>query len=160
MSSQQPPQTQTVLSLGLPFMDDNHQEFDDMLSQALLASDTELLAEWQALINHATLHFGMEDEWMAASHYASAKNHQTQHLVVLQVMLEGLQRGQQGEFDAVRQMVCELKNWFGHHTQSLDAALALHLRSVGTRPEDGFVPSPNNRHWDRRGGGIVERQPL
>ena len=159
MSSQQPPQTQTVLSLGLPFMDDNHQEFDDMLSQAQQASDSVLLAQWEALINHATLHFGMEDEWMAASNYASAKNHQTQHLVVLQVMQEGLQRGQQGDFEAVRQMVHQLKNWFGHHTQSLDAALALHLRSVGTRPEDGFVPSPSNRHWDRRGGGIVERQP-
>lgn len=42
----------------------------------------------------------------------------------------------------VRQMADELGTWFPMHAQAMDAALALHLRSVGYDPVTGQVTLP------------------
>lgn len=65
-----------------------------------------------------------------------------QHKVILQVMREGDQRGKNGELGVVRQMAYELGLWFPQHAQSMDAALALHLRSVGFDAATGEVHAP------------------
>ena len=62
--------------------------------------------------------------------------------VVLQVMREGEKRGGQGDLAVVRQMADELGIWFPQHAQSMDAALALHLRSVGYDEHTGEVNMP------------------
>jgi hemerythrin len=50
--------------------------------------------------------------------------------VVLNVLREGLALARTGQYAAVREMAGELAAWFAKHTQSLDAALALHMRRV------------------------------
>lgn len=67
---------------------------------------------------------------MHATGFSSSNRHTTQHMVVLQVMREGVRRGATGQLDVTRQMAHELTGWFPQHAQSMDAALALHLRSV------------------------------
>jgi hypothetical protein len=62
--------------------------------------------------------------------------------VILQVMREGGKRGLLGELDLVRQMAYELGLWLANHIQSMDAALALHLRSAGFDPVSGTVTHP------------------
>ena len=57
-------------------------------------------------------------------------------------MREGAKRGLTGELGVVRQMAHELGLWFPQHAQSLDAALALHLRGVGFDPATGIVHAP------------------
>jgi hemerythrin-like metal-binding protein len=130
------------LALGLPFMDDTHHEFVDLLATVVNAADADLAPAWQVLIDHTDHHFGQEDHWMQSTRFSSTNCHSMQHSVVLQVMREGAKRGLTGELGAVRQMAHELGLWFPQHAQSMDAALALHLRGVGFDPATGIVHAP------------------
>ena len=131
-----------ALVLDLPLMDDTHREFVELLARVGEAGDADLLDAWQALIAHTDDHFGREDEWMKNTRFASSNCHSMQHEVVLKVMREGLVRGQSGDLATVRQMASELGIWFPQHAQSMDAALALHLRRVGYDPLTGIVSAP------------------
>jgi len=131
-----------ALALDLPAMDDTHREFVDLLTQVDRADDAQLLARWQALLEHTDAHFGREDDWMRSTGFSSSNCHSMQHKVVLQVMREGLDRGRGGDLGLVRQMAHELGLWFPQHAQSMDAALALHLRGIGFDAESGVVHMP------------------
>lgn len=131
-----------ALALDLPFMDDTHREFVDLLAAVENAPDQSLLSAWQALIDHTSDHFGREDQWMQDTQFSSSNCHSVQHKVVLQVLQEGAQRGASGELGVVRQIAHELGLWFPQHAQSMDAALALHLRRAGYDPVTGLVHAP------------------
>lgn len=131
-----------ALELGLAFMDDTHREFVELLACAETASDADLPALWQVLIDHTAEHFGREDAWMQATGFSTGNCHSTQHRVVLQVLREGAARAEQGDLAPVRQMIRELALWFPQHAQGMDAALALHLRSVGYDAASGEVLQP------------------
>lgn len=131
-----------ALSLDLPLMDDTHREFVALLEQAQRAGDGRLAAAWQNLITHTEVHFAQEDRWMLATRFASSNCHSTQHKVVLQVMREGAVQALDGDLGAVRAMASELALWFPQHAQSMDAALALHLRRAGYDPLTGVVNRP------------------
>ena len=130
------------LALDLPLMDRTHEEMVNLLAQVGEADDTALCAAWQSLIDHTDAHFGQEDRWMQATHFASGNCHSLQHKVVLQVMREGADKAAQGELHVLRDMARELAMWILQHTQSMDAALALYLRRVGFDPETGIVSAP------------------
>lgn len=131
-----------ALSLDLPLMDDTHREFVDLLAQAVLADDARLLAQWNALIEHTQDHFDREDRWMTDTRFSSSNCHATQHKVVLAVMREGAKRGANGDLALVRELAKELGLWFPQHAQSMDAALALHVRRVGYDAATGQVTMP------------------
>lgn len=131
-----------ALALDLPIMDDTHREFVDLLATVDLVDDQALPGAWQALVAHTDAHFGREDAWMASTRFASGNCHSMQHKVVLQVMREGSARLVLGEPAVVRAMAGELAVWFPQHAQSMDAALALHLRRVGFDPVTGVVHAP------------------
>ena len=132
-----------ALALDLPLMDDTHREFVDLLAAVERADDAGVLAAWHALVDHTEQHFGQEDAWMAQTRFASGNCHSLQHKVVLQVMREGAARAARGELGVVRAMALELAVWFPQHAQSMDAALALHLRRVGFDPATGTVHAPD-----------------
>jgi hemerythrin-like metal-binding protein len=117
-----------ALLLDFEPMDAVHREFVDLLAQAQNAPDATLPQAWAAVVKHTEQHFGREDEWMRKTRFSSADNHILQHRVVLNVLREGLAMAQTGQMESVREMAGELGVWFAKHTQSLDAALALHMR--------------------------------
>jgi hemerythrin-like metal-binding protein len=131
-----------ALALDLPVMDDTHREFVVLLAQVETAADDALLAHWRALVAHTDDHFGREDQWMQSTRFSSSNCHSVQHKVVLQVMREGIASGEAGDLGVVRQMARELGIWFPQHAQSMDAALALHLRRIGYDPVTGTVAMP------------------
>lgn len=131
------------LALDLPLMDETHEEFVALLAAVEQADDEALLPAWRALVAHTTGHFAREDAWMAATRFASGNCHSLQHKVVLQVMGEGTARAEAGEPAVLRHMAGELAVWFPQHTQTMDAALALHLRRVGYDPVSGQVHAPD-----------------
>jgi hemerythrin-like metal-binding protein len=132
-----------ALSLDLPLMDDTHHEFVVLLAAVRTAADADLIAHWSTLIDHTDEHFGREDAWMAQTRFASSNCHSVQHKVILQVMREGLVAGLAGDLGVVRQMANELAIWFPQHAQTMDAALALHLRRAGFDPMTGIVHAPD-----------------
>ncbi len=124
-------------------MDDTHREFVDLLAATELADDDTLTERFAALIAHTEDHFGGEDQWMKDTHFSSSNCHTMQHNVILEVMREGLRRGREkGDMAVMRQMAHELGIWFPQHAQTMDAALALHLRNVGYDAETGIVSKP------------------
>lgn len=131
-----------ALALGLPEMDHTHEEFVQLLAAVQASAAPELLTAWGRLIDHTEAHFGQEDRWMVATGFSSANCHATQHKVVLQVMREGLGVPPERRDAVIRQMASELAAWFPAHAQTMDASLALHLRSVGFNPETGQVNLP------------------
>ena len=131
-----------ALSLDMPVMDETHREFVDLLAAVADAPDADLVAAWVRLVEHTGAHFGQEDRWMAQTRFASVNCHATQHHVVLQALREGLSAGAAGRLDVIRLLAHELAIWFPQHAQTMDAALALHLRSVGFDPATGDVARP------------------
>ncbi|HZY20597.1 MAG TPA: hemerythrin domain-containing protein [Ramlibacter sp.] len=120
-----------ALELGLDVMDDTHREFVELLARCESSPDALLPATWDALVRHTEDHFGREDAWMRETGFASVNCHTTQHRVVLEVLREGSRLARQGQLQPVREMVHELALWFPRHAQTMDAALALHLRNGG-----------------------------
>lgn len=117
-----------ALQLDFAPMDIAHHTFVDLLAQAQTATDEALPTAWAALLVHMEKQFGEEDQWMRETHFASAGNHLLQHHVVLNLLREGAAMARRGQLAPVREMAGELAGWFFKHTQSMDAALALHMR--------------------------------
>lgn len=126
-------------ALGLDFepMDSVHRAFVVLLAQAQEAPDATLAERWREVIEHTEAHFAREDRWMKKTRFSTADTHTLQHRVVLNVMREGLALARSGQFAPVREMSFELGNWFAKHTQSLDAALALHMRRETATATEG-----------------------
>lgn len=119
-----------ALVLNYPPMDEVHHAFVDLLALAQSAPDAAMASAWSAVVDHTVIHFGREDDWMRRTRFAAADNHIMQHKVVLNVLREGLALARAGDVQAVREMAGELAVWFSKHTQTLDAALALHMRAA------------------------------
>lgn len=117
-----------ALLLDFEPMDTVHRDFVDLLAMAQHAPDATLAQTWAAVVEHTVDHFGREDAWMRETRFSGADTHTLQHRVVLNVMREGLALARAGDLAAVREMASELAAWFAKHTQSQDAALALHMR--------------------------------
>lgn len=117
-----------TLMLDFAPMDDMHREFVALLAEVETCPDTELARRWADLVQRTQSLFGREDDWIKSTHFLSGANHVLQHRVVLNVMREGLGLARNGDHTQVRDMAAELAHWFAKHIQSLDAALALHLR--------------------------------
>jgi hemerythrin-like metal-binding protein len=129
-----------ALQLDFAPMDTAHRTLVDLLAQAQTATDETLPTAWAALLAHMEEEFAEEDLWMRATHFASASNHLLQHHVVLNLLREGAAMARSGQMAPVREMANELGAWFIKHTQSMDAALALHMRRQDepkTRQRDG-----------------------
>lgn len=121
-----------ALNLDFAPMDTAHRVFVLLLAMAQTATDEALPAAWGVLLAHTEQQFGEEDRWMRDTHFASASNHLLQHHVVLNLLREGTAMARSGRLAPVREMAGELGDWFIKHTQSMDAALALHMRRHDT----------------------------
>ncbi len=141
-----PLQWKEVLSLDLPAMDEPSFQLAALLELASAASDADLPALWRQLIAHTQTQFEREDRWMLQTSFSSTQVHSVQHKVVLQVMREGLSNNDigagTGNLPLIRTMTRDLGVWFAQHNQSMDAALALHLRKTGYDPELGVLSMP------------------
>lgn len=135
-------QWSAALELNIPAMDETHKEFVDLLTAVERAADDQLLTLWQGLITHTEAHFGQEDRWMQATGFAVGNCHATQHKVVLEIMREGAKKAADGDTTMIRGMTPELASWFSYHAQTMDAALAQHMHSVGFDPASGAVHHP------------------
>ncbi|RZL87569.1 MAG: hemerythrin [Variovorax sp.] len=123
-----------AFSLGLPFMDRAREEFLDLLTLVDKADNARLPAAWQDLVVCAAENFAREDVWMRATGHASRKDHEIQHRLVLGVIREGALQAGEGRLLQVREMARQLRAWYEKHVQTMDTALARHLRGTPFEP--------------------------
>ncbi|WKB52381.1 hemerythrin domain-containing protein [Eleftheria terrae] len=117
-----------ALKLDNPRMDDTHREFVDLLNRLEAAPDDEVLPRFRRLVEHTVGHFAQEDRWMQATGFAPQNCHTGQHAQVLQILQALLERADLAE---LRRATAELAQWFEHHAQTMDAALAFHCVQRG-----------------------------
>jgi len=134
-----------ALALDIAPMDDTHREFVDLLASVAEAADGDLVAAWEALIDHTADHFAREDRWMQQTGFASVNCHTTQHQVVLSVMRDAAAVAEADRHALIRKLAHELALWFPSHAQTMDAALALHLRSVAFDFDTGRMREDSTR---------------
>ncbi|WP_293661214.1 hemerythrin domain-containing protein [Rhodoferax sp. OV413] len=131
------------LVLDLPFLDQVHEEFVDLLAETVQTEDDMLLPMWSRVIAHTQDHFDREDQWMEATQFGPRGCHSGQHAMILAVMRECEARGHGGDKAMVRQLAYELGIWFAEHAQTMDAGLAVHLKSCGFDPEAAHHSAPD-----------------
>lgn len=131
-----------ALAMDLPAMDQTHREFIDLLGAVEAAADADVMPTWRALVDHTDDHFAREDQWMLDTHFAASNCHIVQHKTVMKVLREVLSVTENGQMEPVRQLSRELASWFPQHAQSMDAALAQHLRKVGYDTATGAIGKP------------------
>jgi hemerythrin-like metal-binding protein len=123
-----------ALRLDFDPLDSLSRELIKDLARAQGADDAELVQACAELVTHAATHFGQEDQWMRTTGHSQTAAHTLEHRVVLNLLREGLAQAQSGQLGPMRQMARELGAWFTRHSQSFDAALALHLRGQALPP--------------------------
>ena len=127
------------MGVDMAQMDATHQESVQLLQAVQGADDARLMAAWEQLLAHTEAHFAAEDRWMQATRFAAGNCHTTHHKMVLDVLRQGLALGQAGDLAPIQQMAQELAVWFPQHADSMDAALAMHLKRVRFDPASGDI---------------------
>jgi hemerythrin len=121
------PQLQT----GDERMDHTHEEFVDMINRLLATPASEQLPLYRAFVEHTRAHFAQEERWMLATGFAPDNCHAMHHETILETMRAVEAHHRQGDAEIITRMAEALAEWFPQHAASMDAGLALHLRSVG-----------------------------
>jgi hemerythrin-like metal-binding protein len=130
-------------------MDETHREFVEFCN-ALIAAGSEsegFLEQFDAFIEHTAAHFNQENRWMEATNFPVACHHE-EHDRVLAVANEVRQHIEKGDLFLGRRLLEELPPWFDNHVETMDTALAFHLKKTGfdteteTFPENETAPPP------------------
>ena len=118
------------LQTGDSRMDDTHEEFVTMLNQLLATPQDQQLPLYKAFLSHTVEHFAQEDRWMLATGFSADNCHAGQHTTLLETMRAVEVHYEGGDNEIITRLVEALAEWFPGHANSMDAGLALHLKSV------------------------------
>nr|CRH04577.1 conserved protein of unknown function [Include Hemerythrin-like metal binding domain] [Candidatus Magnetococcus massalia] len=119
----------TMVELGVPFMDAQHQAFVDRLTELADKPEAELLAAFPTLVSELESHFAQEEELMASCGFGAIGEHTGEHKRLLSecaMLSRFAKRG--GAPAIIRFMQSELPRWFHTHLETMDAALAVHAQ--------------------------------
>ncbi len=127
----------SALSTGDARMDETHEEFVDMLNQLLALPPEEQMPPYLRFIEHTVEHFAQEERWMLATGFAPDNCHASHHANILDTLRAVVAHHEKGHADIITRIAEALVEWFPQHAATMDAGLALHLRSLGfdTRTE-------------------------
>ncbi len=126
--------------VGYAPMDAVHREFHDLLSALQQPGDEgeKLLALHEHLLRHCS----QEERWMRESNFPACECHQREHEMLLEVIAEVRRRFDAGDSEIVARLTQELPQWFEVHANSMDAALAVHLREWDEAGASKSKPTP------------------
>lgn len=119
------------LQTGDPRMDDTHEEFVTMLNQLLTTPMRDQLPLYREFLAHTVAHFEQEERWMLATGFSADNCHASHHATILDTMRAVEEHYLKGDNDIIQRLAEALVEWFPQHAASMDAGLALHLKSVG-----------------------------
>jgi len=114
--------------VGYEPMDDLHRQFRDLLIALASPDAGDYGATLLDLHEHLLSHCAMEERWMTGSDFPSRACHRQEHEVLLEVVSEVRRRFDAGDVEVVQRLAAELPRWFEIHANTMDSALAIHLR--------------------------------
>jgi hemerythrin-like metal-binding protein len=117
--------------LDVPQMDATHREFVDLVNRMGMADKEEFARLFEELNKHTRNHFDAEQQMMEDSKFPAIGEHRDEHQRVLGELARFAQRVAAGSTMMSRAYVREqLPQWFELHAQTMDSALAAHLKQV------------------------------
>lgn len=121
------------LLLGMAQMDATHREFVELVNRMDESDKTAFMSLFESLIEHTRQHFDAEQKWMEDSRFPAIGEHRDEHNRVLGEMIRFGERVARGSTAMGRAYVRDrLPQWFELHAQTMDSALAAHLKATGT----------------------------
>jgi hemerythrin-like metal-binding protein len=122
-----------IHGLGVEEMDATHREFTALVNLLTDCDDTDFAALFEKLLNHCRLHFTSEGRLMRISRFPALGEHEAEHHRIYGDLVQMHRAVQRGRTALPRAFVKQgLEEWFNLHLSSMDAALAAHLKRVGT----------------------------
>jgi len=118
------------LQTGDSRIDETHEEFVTLLNQLLATPQDQQLPLYQAFLSHTVAHFAQEERWMLATGFAADNCHAGQHATILETMRAVQVHYEGGDTEIITRLAEALAEWFPGHTNSMDAGLAQHMKSV------------------------------
>jgi len=118
-------------AVGFAPMDAIHREFHELLGA--LGEPGDQGEKLLALHEHLLRHCSQEERWMIDSGFAACACHAREHETLLEVISEVRRRFDAGDSEIVTSLAEELPRWFEQHANTMDAALAVHLRDLAER---------------------------
>jgi hemerythrin-like metal-binding protein len=132
-----------ALCVGDDRMDDTHAEFVELLNQLLDMPTDEQMPLYKAFLAHTVEHFAQEERWMLATGFSADNCHAAHHATILETMRAVEMHYEQGDTDVITRLAEALAEWFPQHAASMDAGLALHLKSVGFDTQTETLSDPS-----------------
>ncbi|MEJ2693683.1 MAG: hemerythrin domain-containing protein [Candidatus Thiodiazotropha sp.] len=115
--------------LHVTAMDETHREFVNLVNRMEATNKSEFASLFERLLKHTQAHFDAEQRMMEDSKFPATGEHRDDHLRVLGELSRFSQRVASGSTMLARAYVCEqLPGWFELHAQTMDSALAAHLK--------------------------------
>lgn len=131
------------LQTGDSRMDETHEEFLLLLARLRALHAEDPLPLFRELVTHTIGHFAQEDRWMVATGFSADNCHSLQHKSILDTLQAVEDQHLQGDTSIISRMADALAEWFPMHAQSMDAGLALHLKSLSFDTLSETMPDPD-----------------
>ncbi len=119
------------LAVGDARMDETHAEFVVQLNTLLATPVEQQLPVYRAFLDHTVEHFAQEERWMLATGFSADNCHASHHATILETMRAVIPHFENDDPQIITRLAEALVEWFPQHATSMDAGLALHLKSVG-----------------------------
>ncbi|MCU7916799.1 MAG: hemerythrin domain-containing protein [Candidatus Thiodiazotropha sp. (ex Dulcina madagascariensis)] len=118
--------------LGIEKLDEEHRKFVELVNRLESSENAVFIELFPQLVNHIQQHFLTENALMAESGYSAIHEHIDEHQRVLDELNRIGEKVSLGSVSMGRTYVTDhLPNWFEHHAETMDSALASHLKSRG-----------------------------
>ncbi len=124
--------TDTLLLDYTP-IDDNHQQFVELLKQLETTDNAQFPQLFRQLYEHTEAHFDLENRLMDQYAFPAAAEHKGEHQRVLAEFRQFSKRVDKGLITFGRSYVKErLPQWFELHVTTMDSALVAHVKKAVT----------------------------
>jgi len=120
------------LSLGIPAMDETHDEFIQLLSTAQTAKGADFLTAFEALLHHTEVHFAMEEALMREHGFYGMQEHFDEHQTLLEEMRYFYQKAQKAAAFGRAYIDQYAFDKFHRHVINIDSQLAMFLKTNTT----------------------------
>jgi len=119
-------------ALGVDDMDATHREFAALVNRLAASADADFPALFEQLVEHCGRHFTHEGSLMRISRFPALNEHEGEHHRIFGDLVQMRRAVQRGRLMLPRAFVKQgLQDWFLLHLNTMDAALAAHLKRVG-----------------------------
>jgi hemerythrin len=117
-----------VLVVGYDLIDNDHDEFINLLNQLNATDNANFPAQFQQLYEHTEQHFDRENQLMKQFSFPGETEHKSEHQRVLGEFKQFKSRVDKGLIAFGRSFVKDrLPQWFGLHVTAMDGALVAHI---------------------------------